>query len=85
MNIYIITEHGEITANLYPPYCIPPQRLRPNLMGNNLSVQCLPTPFPTLPPTPPQVLRKSPEVLYSLGGEADMEDSAEYGELSTKD
>ena len=32
-----------------------------------------------------QVLQKNPEVLYSLGGEADMEDSAEYGELSTKD
>ena len=32
-----------------------------------------------------QVLRTSTEVLLSVGGEADMEDSAEYGELSTKD
>lgn len=32
---------------------------------------------------PLEVLQKTPEVLYSLGGEGDMTDSAEYGELST--
>lgn len=34
---------------------------------------------------PLEVLQKSPSILYSLGGEADIIDSAEYGELSTKD
>jgi hypothetical protein len=32
-----------------------------------------------------QVLDANPEVLLSLGSEADIKDSAEYGELSTKD
>eukprot|EP00955_Chlamydomonas_euryale_P017591 188156-Chlamydomonas_euryale.AAC.1 len=31
------------------------------------------------------VLQKNPDVLYALGGESNIEDSAEYGELSTKD
>lgn len=34
---------------------------------------------------PSQVLQATPEVLFSLGGESDIGDSAEYGELSTKD
>ncbi|KAG1672362.1 hypothetical protein FOA52_010980 [Chlamydomonas sp. UWO 241] len=34
---------------------------------------------------PLEVLAKTPDVLYSLGGEGNIEDSAEYGELSTKD
>lgn len=34
---------------------------------------------------PLDVIARNPNVLKSLGGEGDMEDSAEYGELSTKD
>lgn len=34
---------------------------------------------------PLEVLQKTPSIMYSLGGEADIGDSAEYGELSTKD
>ncbi|GAX73488.1 hypothetical protein CEUSTIGMA_g940.t1 [Chlamydomonas eustigma] len=34
---------------------------------------------------PLQILDANPEVLLSLGSEADIKDSAEYGELSTKD
>ena len=84
MNITI--EHGEIeiSANLYPPIASPPEATT-HLNGEQSFSTMSSHTFSHTSPPPPQVLQKTPEVLYSLGGEADMEDSAEYGELSTKD
>jgi len=58
-----------------------PDLVHPPTLSRSLAT--LRASFPASDPL--EILQKSPEVLYNLGGEADIGDSAEYGELSTKD